>query len=148
MAEISGLPRQLRLTTAYLHFISVSHFLIGLAVLFGGAYRFFGESIAAFMIIAIFGVMLVVLGIGFEIINAGLKELSYWAWVTAMIACTIHLLVAIMILLTLGTWGIIGSFFFFILGVIGLYGLVVKETRSLYIQNRFATKDIEKIQAT
>jgi len=148
MAENPALPKQLKLTTIYLHVISASHFLLGFAVLISGAYRFLNESIAAFMIIAIFGVMLIVLGIGFEIINSGLKELSYWAWITALIACTIHLLTAVIILLTLGTWGVFGSFIFLFLGIIGLYGLVVKETRLEFIENRLEHEDIDEIQVT
>ena len=146
MAEIPALPKRLKVTLIYLHIITASHFLLGLAVLISGAYRFLGESIAAFMIIAIFGVMLIVIGIGFEIINTGLKELNYWAWITGLIVCAIHLMAAIIILLTLGTWGALGSFIFFLLGIIGLSGLIVKDTRTAFYENRFVRDDIDEIK--
>ena len=148
MAENPGLPRLLKVTIAYLHVISASHFLLGFVVIIGGTFRFLGESIAALMIIAILGIMLVVIAVGFEIINAGLKESSYWAWVMALIACTIHLLIAIMILITLGAWGIIGSFIFLFLGIFGLSGLLVNETKTFFFENRYRVKDIDEAQVT
>lgn len=140
MAKRFRLPRQLRVTTGYLHVISASHLLLGMAVMINAAYKFLQSSFAAFMIVAIFGVILVLLAVGFEIINAGLKELSYWAWITALITCSIHLLAAFMILMTLGDWGIIGSLIFLISGAVGLWGLMTKETRGAFIPPRQVVK--------
>ncbi len=60
-------------------------------------------------------VFCILLAVGIEFVISGLKKRRYWAWLAALIACCLYL-----------------PSLFFVLGGLGLWGLIDPDTRAAF----------------
>jgi len=110
---------KLKKTIIVLHISAIIYFLLGFFFLsffleFTRKPLFFLVSIPFIMLVLFF----IGIGVFIEIIIKGLKDNKFWSWVASLIICGLYI-----------------PSLFIILGIIGLSGLLNKETRKNFLKS-------------
>ena len=116
------LPNRLKMTIVCFHISTALYVLLGLGFLLilvnippdPDLPRSFGPIVGVIVLI-----LCLVFAAGVEVMVWGLKKLKYWAWIMAIVNCAFYI-----------------SSIFFILGGLGLWGLLDSETQAAFNEAR------------
>ena len=116
MASKTVYPSKLRFTIVSLHISAALYFLISALLVFA----LFSAEASQMWIPGIFALLCTGLGVGIEFVISNLKKGKFWSWVVALIICGIYL-----------------PSLFFILGLLGFWGSLNKESRAFF-RNKYS----------